>query len=110
VEKLALEHIHSGNVTTHLVINMLLSNQKVSISANKLKELLKVKGIEFDLPITKDNPPHLSFWFFCLPEPPSTSRGVRKKIKRQTTTKKLFLGGRVEVWAYEGGTRVPPSG
>ena len=55
VEKLALEHIHSGNVTTHLVINMLLYNQKVSISANKLKELLKVKGIEFDLPITKDN-------------------------------------------------------
>jgi hypothetical protein len=34
---------------------MLLYNQKVSISANKLKELLKVKGIEFDLPITKDN-------------------------------------------------------
>jgi len=34
---------------------MLLYNQKVSISANKLKELLKVKGIEFDLPITKNN-------------------------------------------------------
>jgi hypothetical protein len=34
---------------------MLLYNHKVSISANKLKELLKVKGIEFDLPITKDN-------------------------------------------------------
>ena len=55
VENLALDHIRSGNVTTHLVINMLLSNQKVFISANKLKELLKVKGIEFDLPITKDN-------------------------------------------------------
>lgn len=55
VENLALDHILSGNVTTHLVINMLLSNQKVFITANKLKELLKVKGIEFDLPITKDN-------------------------------------------------------
>jgi len=55
VENLALDHIISGNVTTHLVINMLLSNQKVFITANKLKELLKVKGIEFDLPITKDN-------------------------------------------------------
>jgi len=55
VEKLALDHINSGNVTTHLVINKLLYNQKVSISANKLKELSKVKGIKFDLPITNDN-------------------------------------------------------
>lgn len=55
LEKLALEHINSGKKTTHLVINKLLYNQKVSISANKLKELLKVKGIEFALPITKDN-------------------------------------------------------
>jgi hypothetical protein len=53
VENLALEHINRE--TTYLVINMLLSNQKVSISAKKLNELLKVKGIEFDLPITKDN-------------------------------------------------------
>ena len=55
MEKLALEHINSGNVTTHLVINKLLYNQKVSINANKLKELLKVKGVEFALPITKHN-------------------------------------------------------
>lgn len=55
VEKLALEHINSDNLSTHLVINKLLYNQKVSISAHKLKELLKVKGIEFALPISKSN-------------------------------------------------------
>lgn len=55
MEKLALEHINSDNLTTHLVINKLLYNQKVYISANKLKELLKVKGIEFALPISKSN-------------------------------------------------------
>lgn len=49
-EKLALEH----NETTHLVINKILYNQKVSITENKLKDLLKIKGIELDLPITKD--------------------------------------------------------
>jgi len=34
-EKLALEHIKSGNVTTHLVINKILESQKVSIPENK---------------------------------------------------------------------------
>lgn len=61
-EKLALEHINSDNLTTHLVINKLLYNQKVSISANKLKELLKIKGIEFALPISKSNLNK----FYCL--------------------------------------------
>jgi hypothetical protein len=31
-ERLALEHMHSGNTTTNLVINSILSNQKVSIT------------------------------------------------------------------------------
>jgi hypothetical protein len=53
-EELALEHLKSGNETTHLVINKILYNQKVSITENKLKDLLKIKGIELDLPITKD--------------------------------------------------------
>ena len=34
-EKLALEHIKSGIVTTHLVINKILESQKVSIPENK---------------------------------------------------------------------------
>jgi hypothetical protein len=51
-EILALEHIKSGNVTTYLVINNILANQRVSISENKLKDLLKVKGVEVDLPVT----------------------------------------------------------
>jgi hypothetical protein len=51
-EILALEHIKSGNATTYLVINNILANQRVSISENKLKDLLKVKGVEVDLPVT----------------------------------------------------------
>lgn len=54
-EKLALQHIKNGNITNHLVINKILENQRVSISENKLKMLLKIKGIELDLPITNDN-------------------------------------------------------
>ncbi|KAG0122489.1 GIY endonuclease, partial [Tuber indicum] len=53
-ENLALDHINSGNTTTATVINNILSNQKVAITEKKLEELLGVKGIEFDLPITKD--------------------------------------------------------
>ena len=48
-EKLALEHINSGNKTTYLVVNKILKGQKVSISEGKFKDLLKVKGVEFDL-------------------------------------------------------------
>lgn len=56
-EKLALEHIKNGKVTTHLIINKILSNQKVSIDANKLKALLEVEGVgvELTLPITEEN-------------------------------------------------------
>jgi len=55
-ESLALEHIKSGNITTlRVVINKILSNQKVSIPENKLKDLLSIKGIELDLPINKNN-------------------------------------------------------
>jgi hypothetical protein len=53
-ENLALEHINSGNTTTSTVINNILSNQKVTITEKKLVELLSVKGVEFDLPITKE--------------------------------------------------------
>nr|YP_010608766.1 hypothetical protein PNX16_mgp005 [Drechslerella dactyloides]WAN89846.1 hypothetical protein [Drechslerella dactyloides] len=54
-EGLALEHIKSGKITNHLVINKILSNQKVSITENKLKSLLSIKGIELELPINKNN-------------------------------------------------------
>lgn len=55
VEKLALDHIKSGNKTTHLVTNKLLSNQGITTSGQKLQDLLKVQGLEFYLPLTKDN-------------------------------------------------------
>ena len=55
-EFLAIEHINSGMPTTHSVINKILSNQNISITKDKLEELLKVKGVEMDLPVktTKD--------------------------------------------------------
>ena len=54
-ERLALEHMQSGNATASLVLNSMLKYQKVSITPQKLEALLKVKGVEFDLPITKDS-------------------------------------------------------
>lgn len=51
-EFLALEHINSGKPTTSLVINQILLNQNISVSDFKLKELLKVKSVEIDLPIS----------------------------------------------------------
>jgi hypothetical protein len=51
-EYLALEHINSGKPTTSTIINKILSNQNIIVTDLKLKELLKVKGIEIDLPIT----------------------------------------------------------
>lgn len=51
-ESIALEHINSGKPTTLSVINKILLNQNISVSELKLKELLKVKGVEIDLPIT----------------------------------------------------------
>lgn len=52
-EKLALEILNSNQAITSAVINEILRNQKLEISEEKLQELLKVKGVEFDLPITK---------------------------------------------------------
>ena len=50
-ESLALEHINSGKPTTSSVIHKILLNQNLSVTDSKLEELLKVKGIEMDLPI-----------------------------------------------------------
>lgn len=50
-EKLALDHVNSGSETTHLVINKILTSQKISITENKLRDLKKIKGVEFDLPL-----------------------------------------------------------
>lgn len=54
-ERLALEHMHSGNTTTSLVLNSILKNKKVSVTPQKLEALLKVIGVEFYLPITKNS-------------------------------------------------------
>ena len=50
-ESLALEHINSGKPTSSSVINKILLNQNLLVTNSKLKELLKVKGVEMDLPI-----------------------------------------------------------
>lgn len=50
-ESLALEHINSGKPTTSSVINKILSNQNIEVTESKLDQLLKVRGVEFDLPI-----------------------------------------------------------
>jgi GIY-YIG catalytic domain len=52
LESLALEHINSGKPTTSTVINKILLNQNLSVTESKLEELLKVKGVELDLPIS----------------------------------------------------------
>ena len=51
-EYIALEHLNSENPTTSSVINKLLLNQNISVTESKLEELLKVKGVELDLPIS----------------------------------------------------------
>jgi hypothetical protein len=51
-ESLALEHINSGKPTTSSVINKILSNQIIEVTESKLDELLKVRGVEYDLPIS----------------------------------------------------------
>ena len=50
-ESLALEHIKSEKPTTSSVINQIFLNQNLSVNDSKLAELLKVKGVEMDLPI-----------------------------------------------------------
>ena len=51
-ESLALEHINSGKPTTSLIINKILLNQNLSVTDSKLEDLLKVKGVDLDLPIS----------------------------------------------------------
>jgi hypothetical protein len=56
-ESVALEHINSGEITTSSVINRILLNQNLSVTDAKLEELLEVKGVEINIPISnsKDN-------------------------------------------------------
>jgi hypothetical protein len=56
-ESLALDHINSGTATTYSIINKILLNQNLSVTEAKLEELLEVKGVEIDIPISnpKDN-------------------------------------------------------
>ena len=56
-ESIALEHINSGEITTSSVINRILLNQNLSVTDAKLEELLEVKGVEINIPISnpKDN-------------------------------------------------------
>lgn len=44
----------SGQPTTSLVINKILSYQNIVVTDSKLNQLLKVKGVEIDLPLYKD--------------------------------------------------------
>ena len=53
-ELLAEEHLKSGDSTTALVINKILSNQArsdISVTDIKLKKLLRIKGVEIYLPV-----------------------------------------------------------
>jgi len=51
-ESLALEHINSKKPINSSIINKILLNQNLSVTDSKLEELLKVKGVELDLPIS----------------------------------------------------------
>ena len=51
-EALASDHINSGKPTTLSVINIVLLNQNLVVTDSKLKELLKVEGVEIELPIS----------------------------------------------------------
>ncbi len=51
-ESLAKEHINSGKPTTSLILNKILLNKNLSVTDSKLEDLLKVKGVELDLPIS----------------------------------------------------------
>jgi hypothetical protein len=51
-DPLGSEHINSGKPTTLSVINNILLNQNICVSESKLRDLLKVKGVEIDLPIS----------------------------------------------------------
>jgi hypothetical protein len=51
-EYLALEHINKGKPTTSSTINKILLNQNLVVTDSKLKQLLNVKGLELDFPIS----------------------------------------------------------
>lgn len=53
-ELLAKDHMDCGMPTTHLVVNKILLNQNLSNTKEKLEELLKIKGVEIDLPVKED--------------------------------------------------------
>ena len=53
-ESLAIEHINSGEPTTFEVINKILLNQNLIITEGKLEQLLKVRGVEIELPVTTE--------------------------------------------------------
>lgn len=55
-ESLALEHINSGKPTTSLIMNKILLNQNLVVTDSKLNQLLKVKGVEIDLPTKSSTP------------------------------------------------------
>lgn len=52
-ESLALEHINEGKPTTSSTINKILLNQNLVVTDSKLEQLLKVKGVELDFPISR---------------------------------------------------------
>jgi hypothetical protein len=52
-DPLALEHIHNEKPTTSSTINKILLNQNLVVTDSKLKQLLKVKGVEQSFPISK---------------------------------------------------------
>jgi GIY-YIG catalytic domain len=51
-EYLALEHINKGKPTTSSTINKILLNQNLVVTDSKLKQLLNVKGLELNFPIS----------------------------------------------------------
>ena len=51
-ESLALEHLNSEKPTTSSIISKILSNQNLLVNDSKLEELLKIKGVELNLPVS----------------------------------------------------------
>ena len=52
-EYLALKLINNGNPTTSSIINKILLNKNLLVTDSKLEQLLKVKSVELDLPISR---------------------------------------------------------
>jgi hypothetical protein len=51
-ESLALDRINNEKPTNSSIINKILLNQNLSVTDSKLEKLLRVKGVELDLPIS----------------------------------------------------------